>query len=183
MEIKSPDQSIKGNLTILHHSATLQAEFDKIKVQEIHQTIRISIQCSTILFGVVGGGAVILCIISRLEKCKSNQRDTKEKPLTQMEGDQVENKNKDELGMMGMTELQRHLLDRRAFGLDMKTDGAKAKEKDDAGSNDARGSNEIESCLGCFHYPTTCTDRGLRHLTFTRCKFCIDQPDPCPQHK
>ena len=144
VEIKSPDQSIKGNLTILHHSATLQAEFDKIKVKEIHNTIRMSIQCSTILFGVVGGGAVILCIISRLEKCKSNQRDTKKKPLAQMEDDQVENKNKDELGMMGMTELQRHLLDRKAFGLDMKTSVAKAKEQgDDAGCNDAKENNEI----------------------------------------
>ena len=40
VEIKSPDQSIKGNLTILHDSAALQAEFDKIKVQEIHETVK-----------------------------------------------------------------------------------------------------------------------------------------------
>ena len=126
---------------------------------------------------------MILCIISRLEKFKSNQRNTKEKLLAQMEDDQVENKNKDELGMMGMTELQRHLLERRAFGLDMKTNEAKAKEQDEAGNNDAKESNEIQRCLGCFHYPSTCTDRGLRHLTFTRCKFCIDQPDLCQRRK
>ena len=183
VEIKRPDQSIKGNLTILHHSATLQAEFDKVKVQEIHETIRIAIQCSTILCGVIGGGVVILCIMSRLEKCKSDQRDIREKPLAQIQGDQVENKNEDELGIMGMTELQRHLLDRRAFGLDMKTNVAMSKEQDEVGSNDAKGSNEVQRCLGCFHYPSTCTDRGLRHLTFTRCKFCIDQAEPCPHHK
>ena len=103
--------------------------------------------------------------------------------MAQVEDDQDENKNKDELGIMGMTELQRHLLDRRAFGLDMKTKDAKAKDQDEAGSNDAKGSNEVQRCLGCFHYPSTCTDGGLKHLTFTRCKFCIDQADPCPQHK
>ena len=126
---------------------------------------------------------MILCIISRLEKCKSDQRDIREKPLAQIQGDQVENKNEDELGMMGMTELQRHLLDRRAFVLDMKTNDAKTKEQDEAGRNDAKGSNEIQRCLGCFHYPSTCTDRGFRHLAFTRCKFCIDQAEPCQHHK
>ena len=90
---------------------------------------------------MVGGGAVILCIISRLEKCKTNQMDTKEKPLAQVEDDQVENKHKDEIGMMGRTYLQRYLLDRRPFGLDMKTNGAKAKEQDNSGNNDAKGNN------------------------------------------
>ena len=32
VDIKSSEQSIKGNWTILHHSPTLQAEFDEIKV-------------------------------------------------------------------------------------------------------------------------------------------------------
>lgn len=51
--------------------------------------------------------------------------------------------------------MQRHLLDRRAFRLDMKANNAKDKEQDDSGNYDAKENNGTLRCLGCFRYPST----------------------------
>ena len=66
IEVENPHQSMRGNLTIMHHKATLEHEFDKIEIVQIHETIRISIMCSSILCGIIGCGIFFMCIIRKM---------------------------------------------------------------------------------------------------------------------
>ena len=80
-----------------------------------------------------------------------------------------------------MNETQWKLLDRRAFGLEKKARGADGKQED-SGIKDAVEDKEPRRCLACFYYPTTCSQRNLSHLGFTRCSKCISTREPCLDH-
>ena len=74
IDVEKPDQSIRGNLTILHHKATLEDEFDKIEIEQIHEEIRISVMCSTILCGIIGHGIFLMCIIKGFKGDRVSKR-------------------------------------------------------------------------------------------------------------
>ena len=43
IDVERPNQSIRGDLTIQHLEAAFEHEFDKIEIQQIHETIQISV--------------------------------------------------------------------------------------------------------------------------------------------
>ena len=58
------------------------------------------------------------CHYFKIVYSKSNDNDRKEKSVAKLKSEPIEDKRKDK---MGMTEIKKQLLDRKAFGLQMKT--------------------------------------------------------------
>ena len=170
VEIKRLNELIKGNLIIQKHVASLKYEYEKVKLEEEHSTIRIALHMSTILAGVCMVVIALGCsskYFDRGEKskkgpCHEHQNEPEEKVLQdEPKNDEIENERKDEARhrvIAGMRKLEK-----------IEIPGAENSKKDDA----------MVRCFACFSSEQPC---GV-HLSFKRCPKCLLSPLPCPSHK
>ena len=178
IEVENPHQSMRGNLTIMHHKATLEHEFDKIEIVQIHETIRISVMCSSILCGIIGCGIFLMCIIKGF---KDDRVPKKFDPVTKVSNDRNEMVGYEE-GLEKATKTSHEPDNKRGGTAKNNGEEIEGGNPEDDARNGKVTNPELLRCSACFLYKNNCTMNGIKHLTYVRCAHCFMSPQPCDRH-
>lgn len=93
---------VHENLSYNNHSATLNHEYEKVQLIEIHRTATLAVHFSTILFGILAVGFLTKCMMNR--KCGGDKANATTKDSEQTEKPRGLTDGRKESSMVDMDE-------------------------------------------------------------------------------